>query len=247
MLGNDLLLLIEAARRASNIALPLAGGIATCWEKEGNEDLELDTDAPAITIGFLMNIPDIGSDQDRIKKDILGMENNQYGDFEPLVIIDSTKISEQRKIINNYSDSLNSYRYELQNLYNENALLRKDIGMLEDSTKTILLDIQINQSKRNEAMRLFQDSYDKLVEEKYYESLDLINSVIELQPNLAVAYARRGTVYYYLGDLKAASMNWNLALKLDPEYYQVRDVLQSLKDGNLEKIYKSSIDENDKD
>ena len=216
-------------------------------EKEGNEDLELDTDAPAITIGFLMNIPDIGSDQDRIKKDILGMENNQYGDFEPLVIIDSTKISEQRKIINNYSDSLNSYRYELQNLYNENALLRKDIGMLEDSTKTILLDIQINQSKRNEAMRLFQDSYDKLVEEKYYESLDLINSVIELQPNLAVAYARRGTVYYYLGDLKAASMNWNLALKLDPEYYQVRDVLQSLKDGNLEKIYKSSIDENDKD
>ena len=66
-------------------------------EKEGNEDLELDTDAPAITIGFLMNIPDIGSDQDRIKKDILGMENNQYGDFEPLVIIDSTKISEQRK------------------------------------------------------------------------------------------------------------------------------------------------------
>ena len=216
-------------------------------EKEGNEDLELDTDAPAITIGFLMNIPDIGSDQDRIKKDILGMENNQYGDFEPLVIIDSTKISEQRKIINKYSDSLNSYRYELQNLYNENALLRKDIGMLEDSTKTILLDIQINQSKRNEAMRLFQDSYDKLVEEKYYESLDLINSVIELQPNLAVAYARRGTVYYYLGDLKAASMNWNLALKLDPEYYQVRDVLQSLKDGNLEKIYKSSIDENDKD
>ena len=119
--------------------------------------------------------------------------------------------------------------------------------MLEDSTKTILLDIQINQSKRNEAMRLFQDSYDKLVEEKYYESLDLINSVIELQPNLAVAYARRGTVYYYLGDLKAASMNWNLALKLDPEYYQVRDVLQSLKDGKLEKIYKSSIDENNKD
>tara|TARA_Y100000768_G_scaffold322818_1_gene259140 strand:- start:1910 stop:3331 length:1422 start_codon:yes stop_codon:yes gene_type:complete len=216
-------------------------------EKEGNEDLELDADAPAITLGFLMNIPDIGSDQDRIKKDILGMEKNQYGDFEPLVIIDSAKISEQRKTIKNYLDSLNAYRYELQNIYNENALLRKDIGKLEDSTKKILLDNQINQSKRNEAMRLFQDSYDKLVEEKYYESLDIINNVIELQPNLAIAYARRGTIYYYLGDLKAASMNWNLALKLDPEYYQVRDVLKSLREGNLEKIYKSSIDENNKD
>ncbi|MAX13357.1 MAG: hypothetical protein CMG11_04795 [Candidatus Marinimicrobia bacterium] len=216
-------------------------------EKEGNEGLELDADAPAITIGFLMNIPDIGSDQDRVKKNILGIDDNQYGDFEPLVIIDSTKIVEQRKIIKNYSDSLSSYRYELQNIYNENALLRTEVGRLEDSTKTILLENQINQSKRNEAMRLFQDSYDRLVEEKYYESLDIINKVIELQPKLAIAYARRGTIYYYLGDLKAASMNWNLALKLDPEYYQVRDVLKSLREGSLEKIYKSSIDENNKD
>ena len=134
-----------------------------------------------------------------------------------------------------------------QNIYNENALLRTEVGRLEDSTKTILLENQINQSKRNEAMRLFQDSYDRLVEEKYYESLDIINKVIELQPKLAIAYARRGTIYYYLGDLKAASMNWNLALKLDPEYYQVRDVLKSLREGSLEKIYKSSIDENNKD
>ena len=106
------------------------------------------------------------------------------------------------------------------------------------TTKTILLDNQINQSKRNEAMRLFQDYYDRLVEENYYECLDIINKVIELQPKLAIAYARRGTIYYYLGDLKAASMNWNLALKLDPEYYQVRDVLKSLREGSLEKIYK---------
>ena len=144
-----------------------------------------------------------------------------------------------------YSDSLNTYRAELQNLYNENALLRKDIQNLEGSNKETLLDIQINQSKRNEAMRIFQESYDKLVEENFYESLDLINKVIELQPNLAIAYARRGTIYYYLDDLKAASMNWNLALKLDPEYAQVRDVLQSLKQGELEKIYK--VGENNKE
>ena len=214
-------------------------------EKEGNENLELESDAPALTIGFLMNIPDIKSDQERIKNNMLGMEDNQYGDFQPLVIVDTTKIKEQEQIISNYSDSLNTYRYELQSLYNENAFLRKDIQSLEDSTKTILLDIQINQSKRNEAMRLFQDSYDRLVEEKYYESLDLINKVIELQPNLAIAYARRGTIYYYLNDLKAASMNWNLALKLDPEYYQVKSVLESLKEGKLEKIYKAG--ENNKE
>ena len=42
-----------------------------------------------------MNIPDIGSDQDRVKKNILGIDDNQY-DFD-VVIIDSTKIAEQRK------------------------------------------------------------------------------------------------------------------------------------------------------
>tara|TARA_B100000131_G_C18123697_1_gene613872 strand:+ start:2335 stop:3726 length:1392 start_codon:yes stop_codon:yes gene_type:complete len=214
-------------------------------EKEGNENLELESDAPTITMGFLMNIPDIKSDQERIKKSLLRAENEEYGEFQPLVIVDTTKIKEQEKIINNYMDSLSTYRYELQNLYTENALLRKDIQNLEESNKAVLLDIQINQSNRNEAMRLFQESYDKLVEEDYYESLDLINKVIELQPNLAIAYARRGTVHYYLNDLKSASMNWNLALKLDPEYSQVKDVLKSLKDGELEKTYK--VGENNKE
>ena len=66
----------------------------------------------------------------------------------------------------------------------------------------------------------------------------MIDKVIELQPNLAIAYARKGTVHYYLNDLKAASMNWNIALKLDPEYSQVRDILQGLKEGTLEPLYK---------
>ena len=33
MQESDLSLLIEAARRASKIALPLAAGVAKCWEK----------------------------------------------------------------------------------------------------------------------------------------------------------------------------------------------------------------------
>ena len=89
-------------------------------------------------------------------------------------------------------------------------------------------------------MRLFQESQDLLIEEKYYAALDMIDKVIELQPNLSIAYARRGTIYYYLNDTKAASMNWNIALKLDPEYYQVRDILEGLKAGQIEPLYKEN-------
>jgi len=63
LLGNDLLLLIEAARRASNIALPLAGGLATCWEKEGNEGpvTEADISVNEMLVEFLRSKrPDYG-------------------------------------------------------------------------------------------------------------------------------------------------------------------------------------------
>ena len=115
---------------------------------------------------------------------------------------------------------------------------------MQDSTKRMLLNIEIDKSKQNNAMRNFQLSHDLLVEEKYDDALEVINRVIELQPNLAIAYARRGTIYYYLNDLKAASINWNIALKIDPEYDQVRNILQSLKQGNLEPLYKNTKEEN---
>ncbi len=211
--------------------------------QDGNNDEPLKGTDPTLTFGFIMNIPDSKSDQERIKKSLLDPEVEKFGEFQPLVIIDSSKIKEQEDIISGYVDSLRTYQLELENMLHENAYLRKDLGVLQDSTKKMLLDIQIDLSKRNEALRLFQNSHDLLVEEKYHDALDVIDKVIELQPNLAIAYARRGTIHYYLNDLKAASMNWNIALKLDPEYYQVRDILQGLKEGRIEPLYKN-LDEN---
>jgi len=207
--------------------------------QDGNGGEELKGMDPTLTFGFIMNIPDSKSDQERIKKSLLDPEVEKYGEFQPLVIIDSSRIKEQEGIIGDYIDSLRTYQLELDNMLHENAYLRKDLGVLQDSTKKMLLDIQIDLSKRNEALRLFQNSHDLLVEEKYHDALDVIDKVIELQPNLAIAYARRGTIHYYLNDLKAASMNWNIALKLDPEYYQVRDILQGLKEGRIEPLYKT--------
>ena len=218
----------------------------TEWAKradEGEENSSLENDAPAIMLGFVMNIPDMKSDQERIKNKLLNKNDDIYGDIHPLVIIDSTKIQEQAAMIAHYQDSLNNLQSQLSVLDNENDFFQKNIGILQDSTKNILLDIEIDKSKRNKAMRKFQETHDLLVEEKYNEALDMIDQVIELQPNLAIAYARRGTIYYYLNDTRAASMNWNIALKLDPEYDQVRNILQGLKEGTVEPLYKSNTEE----
>ena len=53
---------------------------------------------------------------------------------------------------------------------------------------------------------------------------------IQLNPDLAIAYARRGSIYFKLGDVQRATINWNLALKLDPEYDDVRNILRVLKE-----------------
>ncbi len=218
----------------------------TEWAKraeENNGDLALENDAPSIMFGFIMNIPDAKSDQERIKNKLLSDGGGAYGDIHPLVIIDSTKINEQATEILNYKDSVQLFKSQLSMLNNESAHIRKNIIILEDSTKKLLLDIEIDKSKRNEAMRKFQKAHDLLVEEDYNSALDMIDKVIELQPNLAIAYARRGTIYYYLNDTKSASMNWNIALKLDPEYDQVREILKGLKEGTIEPIYKNNNDE----
>ena len=59
-----------------------------------------------------------------------------------------------------------------------------------------------------------------------------------LNPNLAIAYARKGSIYYRLGDISRATVNWNIALTLDPEYDEVQTVLMNLKD---DKDLKSSV------
>ena len=216
----------------------------TDWARRSdveNNQEPLQNGDPSIMLGFTMTIPDIKSDQERLKNQLLNPNgNSRYDDFQPLVIIDSSTIKAQKIEILNYKDSLKTAHSALNILENEHAYIKKNITILEDSTKKMLLDIEIEKSKRNKAMRQFQISHDLLIEKKYNEALDMIDKVIELQPGLAIAYARRGTIHYYLNDTKAASMNWNIALKLDPEYDQVREILKGLKEGTVQPLYKEN-------
>jgi Tfp pilus assembly protein PilF len=69
--------------------------------------------------------------------------------------------------------------------------------------------------------------------EEYREALVEIDKAIEINPNIALAYARRGSIYYRLRDFQRATMNWNIALKLDPEFTEIQDLLRASKDNRL--------------
>ena len=67
---------------------------------------------------------------------------------------------------------------------------------------------------------------------QYSQALDITNQAIELMPELAISYARKGSIYYKIGDIQRATVNWNLALNLDPDYTEVRDVLMATKNNS---------------
>ena len=68
------------------------------------------------------------------------------------------------------------------------------------------------------------------------EALKEVDLALELNPDLALAYARRGSIYYKLGDVQRATINWNLALRLDPEYDDVRNILKALNENRLKEV-----------
>ena len=67
--------------------------------------------------------------------------------------------------------------------------------------------------------------------EDYLSALNQVEKVIKMFPSLAIAYARKGTIYYKMGDIQNATINWNLALKYDPEYTEVQKMLLNIKQG----------------
>jgi Tfp pilus assembly protein PilF len=62
------------------------------------------------------------------------------------------------------------------------------------------------------------------------QALNEVDIAIQLNPNLSLAYARRGSIYYKMGDIQRATINWNLALQIDPEYDDVRNILKVLQE-----------------
>ena len=70
----------------------------------------------------------------------------------------------------------------------------------------------------------------------FHQALIEIDRAIDLSPNLALAYARKGSIYYAMGEPNKASINWNISLKLDPEYDEVRNMLEALKSDDIQSV-----------
>ncbi len=130
-------------------------------------------------------------------------------------------------------DSMGMMTAEMRNLMTRLAAMEQQSKFLEDSLRALKLAKNMDEKKMNEAMRHLSRSLRYFYSGDYRLALQEVEAALELNPTMALAYARRGSIYYKLGDIQRATINWNLALRMDPEYDDVRNVLKALHENRL--------------
>lgn len=77
----------------------------------------------------------------------------------------------------------------------------------------------------NKALFSLQEAQKLFSERRYTQALVEINKSVEAAPNMALAYAVRGSIYYMLRQFPEAKTSWEKALELDPSMDNVRAIL----------------------
>ena len=139
------------------------------------------------------------------------------------------------KNIQTVNDSMIYLKQQLDLSENLNIELTTEKKILEDSIYVQYLNQKITFSEINLGMRHLSESLTYYYSDDYVSALKEVEKAEKYLPNLAYSYARKGSIYYKLGDIDRATINWNIALQLDPEYIEVRQMLINMKN-NLEVI-----------
>ena len=101
--------------------------------------------------------------------------------------------------------------------------------ILQDSIYVQYLNQKISHSEINLGMKHLSQSLTYYYLDDFHLALQEVENSQKYLPNLAYSYARKGSIYYKLGDIDRATINWNIALQLDPDYREVRQMLTNIK------------------
>ena len=182
----------------------------------------------AVCVGITANIPRISSNKTK-----------KIAQDYPVLFINGrvdSSLYNAGQYIYTLKDSIDILLQDINNVSAKNVELQLNNHFYKDSLNNMILNTEIINSTQNEAMRCLSRSLRLYYQGDFQQALSEVDNAIELQPNIAVAYARKGSIYYKLNQLDRATLNWNIALKLDPEYSEVRDMLGALKDNKLRPV-----------
>ena len=195
------------------------------------------TGHPGFTIGFDMAVPRVGGSTRSPSTGPSGqpLPSGQMpipGDGSVPAYMDSTIAMADYTVLS-LRDSMSMMNNEMRNLMVQLSAREQESQFLVDSLKQLKLGKNVSEKNMNDAMRHLSRSLRYFYAGDFREALKEVDLSLELKPDLALAYARRGSIFYKLGDVQRATINWNLALRLDPEYDDVRNILKALHENRL--------------
>ena len=210
-------------------------------------------DEAAISIGIQYEIP-TKKNQHKLSKvelekvQITEPENNCYiglvkGNIvSPLQINEGCTVGALNQIVEEINtsfqtlnDSINMLDQTLTAHQLTKDALEIKVNYLQDSLNTQEIKHHITKTELNIAIKSLTNSLKYYYTNEYHLALKELDKTIKYLPNLAAAYARRGSIYYKLGDLDRATINWNRSLQLDPEYEEVKNILLKIKSNSISK------------
>ena len=205
------------------------GNFAT-EDKNGTEYKALSGDAPSITFGMQISVPKLFDPTEIIVEYSKPLGDGIYAETDSSILYYDPICTD---IVETLRDSIKVSKNIIDNLTDHNNMLMHNEAMLIDSTRKNLLKEQVSLANQNQGMRHLSRSLRFFYDNEYRNALSEANSAIELNPNLAIAYGRRGSIYYKLGDNRRATLNWNVALQLDPEFTEIYDMLEAADQNRL--------------
>ena len=205
------------------------------------------SDSPAIALGLSFTIPSQAESTAKIEQSNIPFETAD----EQCIITQTKELSNaplsldkecQDQALNQFvkninkdftalNDSIKTINQEIEVYQTQLLENNYQINVLQDSINMQYLKHRISESELNIAMKHLSQSLQYFYLEDYLSALNQVEKVITMFPSLAIAYARKGTIYYKMGDIQNATINWNLALKYDPEYTEVQNMLLNIKQG----------------
>ena len=201
------------------------------FDETGKPDIT--GDAPSITFGVGFTMPRfIDADEGTAFSD-KSLGDGIYAETDSSILYYDPICTDVVEILR---DSIKVSNNMIDNLYSYNNMLQHSEAMLIDSTRNNLLREQVSLSNQNKAMRHLSRSLRYFYDEEYRVALSEVNIAIDLNPNLAIAYGRRGSIYFKLGDSRRATLNWNVALQLDPEFTEIYEMLQAAEENRLKPV-----------
>ena len=206
------------------------GDFATEDKKPPDND-SLQWNAPGITLGLTMNIPRLYNRNRGISN--YSMDRSIYSKTDSSILFYNPICKE---VVETLRDSIRVGNNLIENLTAHNIMLLHQETILVDSIRKNIFLKEVSQSKKNKAMRHLSRSLRFFYDGRYRDALSEVNTALEEDPQFAIAYGRRGSIYYKLGDIRRATLNWNAALQLDPEFTEIYDMLKASDENRLKSV-----------